>query len=225
MTSATAPPRRRRLLGVALACAVALPACGGGEPGADAAGVDDRLRVATTVAPITSIAANIGGDRVAITGIVPEGTNSHTFEPRPSVAELLAGVDVVYLNGLVLEEPTKELAEANLREGAEIVELGDRAIDEDEHLYDFSFPEEEGKPNPHLWTDPTYALEYARIIAADLSERDPEGADDYESNLEAFTAVVPPSRCSAPSRWCSPPAATMTETPPPGRRAGRPTTA
>ena len=35
--------------------------------------------------------ANIGGDRVKITGIVPEGTNSHTFEPKPSVAELLSG--------------------------------------------------------------------------------------------------------------------------------------
>jgi ABC-type Zn uptake system ZnuABC Zn-binding protein ZnuA len=146
--------------------------------------------VATTVAPITSIAANIGGDRVSITGIVPEGTNSHTFEPRPSVAELLGDVDVVYLNGLVLEEPTKELAEANLRDGAEIVELGTQAISEDEYLYDFSFPEEEGKPNPHLWTDPTYAAEYARIIAADLSERDPEGADQYAENLAAFEAII-----------------------------------
>jgi len=152
--------------------------------------VGARLAVATTVAPITSIVANIGGDRVDITGIVPEGTNSHTFEPRPSVAELLGEVDVVYMNGLVLEEPTKALAEANLRDGAEIVELGTLAIDEDEYLYDFSFPEEEGKPNPHLWTDPTYALEYAKVIAADLSERDPAGAEDYEANLGAFEEIV-----------------------------------
>jgi ABC-type Zn uptake system ZnuABC Zn-binding protein ZnuA len=149
-----------------------------------------RMVVATTVAPITSIVANIGGERVDITGIVPEGTNSHTFEPKPSVAELLASVDVVYLNGLVLEEPTKALAEANLGEGAAVVELGTLAIDEDEYLYDFSFPEEEGKPNPHLWTDPTYALEYARIVAADLAERDPEGEAYYEANLAAFEEVV-----------------------------------
>ena len=148
------------------------------------------MQVATTVAPITSIAANIGGERVDITGIVPEGTNSHTFEPRPSVAELLSRVDVVYLNGLVLEEPTKELAEANLKDGAEIVELATLSIDQEDYQYDFSFPEEEGKPNPHLWTDPTYAREYARIIAADLSERDPEGADDYDANFEAFSEII-----------------------------------
>ena len=174
-----------------------IAACGGDgedDPASAAAGPssedDSRLRVATTVAPITSIVANVGGERVDITGIVPEGTNSHTFEPRPSVAELLASVDVVYLNGLVLEEPTKELAEANLRDGAEVVELGTLAIDEEDYLYDFSFPEEEGKPNPHLWTDPTYALEYARIVAADLSERDPDGAEYYEANLDGFSEIV-----------------------------------
>src|SRR6476469_1261172 len=61
-------------------------------PTTDAA---DRLVVATTVAPITSIVDNIDGDRAEVTGIVPEGTNSHTFEPRPSVAELLSKADVV----------------------------------------------------------------------------------------------------------------------------------
>lgn len=167
--------------------ALVLSACGGDAPPSAEGG---RVQVATTVAPITSIAANIGGERVDITGIVPEGTNSHTFEPRPSVAELLSRVDVVYLNGLVLEEPTKELAEANLKDGAEIVELATLSIDEEDYQYDFSFPEEEGKPNPHLWTDPTYAREYARIIAADLSERDPEGADYYDANFEAFSEII-----------------------------------
>jgi ABC-type Zn uptake system ZnuABC Zn-binding protein ZnuA len=176
-----------------------LAGCGDDDPG-DAAGAsadpggsrsaDAEVQVATTVAPITSIVANIGGDRLEITGIVPEGTNSHTFEPRPSVAELLGRADVVYLNGLVLEEPTRQLAEANLRDGAEIVELGTLAIDEDEYLYDFSFPEEEGKPNPHLWTDPTYAEEYARIVAEDLTERDPEGAEHYAANLAAFSELI-----------------------------------
>jgi ABC-type Zn uptake system ZnuABC Zn-binding protein ZnuA len=185
---------RRRLVAPLLAAGLVLAACGDdGDEAAAAggdAGSDDKLQVATTVAPITSIVANIGGDRVSITGIVPEGTNSHTFEPKPSVAELLGSVDVVYLNGLVLEEPTRELAEANLADGAAIVELGTLAIDEDEYLYDFSFPEEEGKPNPHLWTDPTYAEAYARIVAADLSERDPDGAEHYAANLEAFSEVV-----------------------------------
>lgn len=80
------------------------------------------MKVATTVAPITSIVANVVGDRADVEGIVPEGTNSDTFEPKPSFAELLSEADVVYINGLLLEEPTKELAEENLKDGAEVVE-------------------------------------------------------------------------------------------------------
>jgi ABC-type Zn uptake system ZnuABC Zn-binding protein ZnuA len=161
--------------------------CGGGDAAPAANG---KLRIATTVAPITSIAANIGGDRVEITGIVPEGTNSHTFEPKPSVAELLSSVDVVYINGLKLEEPTKELANENLKAGAALVELGTLSIPESEYAYDFSFPKSEGKPNPHLWTDPTYALKYADTIRADLSTRDPANASYFHTNYDRFAERI-----------------------------------
>jgi ABC-type Zn uptake system ZnuABC Zn-binding protein ZnuA len=160
---------------------LALAACSSDETG------DGELKVATTVAPITSIAANIGGDRVDIEGIVPEGTNSHTFEPAPQVAELLSTADVVLINGLQLEEPTKDLAEQNMKDDAVLVELGDEVLPEEDYIFDFSFPEEDGKPNPHLWTDPTYAVEYAEVITETFSEQDPDNADYFEKNLEAFT--------------------------------------
>ena len=93
--------------------ALLIVACGGAD-GTSAATEDGRLQVETTVAPITSIVSAVGGDLVAVEGIVPEGTNSHTFEPPPSAAAVLAGADVLFVNVLELEEPTKDLAEANL---------------------------------------------------------------------------------------------------------------
>jgi ABC-type Zn uptake system ZnuABC Zn-binding protein ZnuA len=149
--------------------------------------LDGRPSIATTIAPITSIAAQIGGDRVRVTGIVSEGTNSHTFEPKPSVAELLSLADVLYVNGLGLEEPTRKLAEST---GTEIVELGTEAIPEREYAYDFSFPRSAGKPNPHLWTDPAYALKYAAIVRNDLLRRSPNDAAYFRRNYEAFAAQV-----------------------------------
>jgi ABC-type Zn uptake system ZnuABC Zn-binding protein ZnuA len=144
--------------------------------------------VATTVSPITSIAALIGGDRVRIEGIVPEGTNSHTFEPAPQVAALLSTADLIFVNGLKLEDPTMELAEANMKPGAQIIEIGNETLPESEYIYDFSFPKEEGKPNPHLWTDPLLAIDYARVIRDGLSERDPANADYFDANFTAFEA-------------------------------------
>ena len=179
-------PLRTRGVAVLGAIAVlALLATGCGDDdassGASTTARKGQLSVGTTVAPITSIAANIGGDRVKITGIVPEGTNSHTFEPKPSVAELLSTIDVLFINGLKLEEPTRDLAEANLKPGAEIVELGTKSIAQSEYAYDFSFPKSGGKPNPHLWTDPTYALKYAAVIRDELVARAAADADYFKA--------------------------------------------
>lgn len=186
----------RRMAGTSAvrACAAALPlalaACGdGGTAGADGDG-GGALRVATTVAPITSIVAAVAGDRARVTGIVPEGTDSHTFEPRPSVAELLATADVVFLNGLSLEEPVRRLAASSVRDGAQIVELGTRVLPRSEYVFDFSFPEDGGKPNPHLWTDPTYARRYAEVVGDTLAEHDPANAAYYRDNVRAFGAAV-----------------------------------
>jgi ABC-type Zn uptake system ZnuABC Zn-binding protein ZnuA len=144
------------------------------------------VQVVTTVSPITNIVQNVGGDRVSVSGIVPEGTNSHTFEPAPSDAAVMAEADIVFINGLHLEEPTLDLAEANVGDDVPLVQLADRTISEDEFIFDFSFPESEGFPNPHLWTNPLYAKEYAEIVAEELSKVDPEGADTYQENLDAF---------------------------------------
>ncbi|MDQ3897822.1 MAG: metal ABC transporter substrate-binding protein [Actinomycetota bacterium] len=180
--------RRSSVLGAVLALAALAPACGSGRA---AAGDDPaKLNVVTTVSPLTSIAANVAGDAAEVRGLVPEGANSHTFEPPPSAARTLARADVVFVNGLKLEDPTRELAAANLKKGAEIVSLGDRTIGPADYLYDFSFPREGGKPNPHLWTNPPYAKDYARIVRDTLARRDPPDAARFEANYERFAAKV-----------------------------------
>ena len=147
---------------------------------------DNRPLIATTVSPITSIAASIAGDRARIEGIVPEGTNSHTFEPSPQIAKLLSDADLILVNGLKLEDPTIDLAQSNKKDATKIVEIGTLVLPESDYIFDFSFPKEEGKPNPHLWTDPGYAIKYAGVIRDELSKLDPENASYYEENFKAF---------------------------------------
>lgn len=162
-----------------------LTACSTNSSDSSAEG-DDRPLIATTVSPITSIAASIAGDRARIEGIVPEGTNSHTFEPSPQIAKLLSDADLILVNGLKLEDPTIDLAQSNKKADTEIVEIGTLVLPESDYIFDFSFPKEEGKPNPHLWTDPGYAIKYAGVIRDELSKLDPANASYYEENFKAF---------------------------------------
>ena len=154
--------------------------------GQNSSSSNGKLSVVATVSPITNIIHNIGGDKINLVGIVPEGTNSHTFEPAPSDAKHLAQADIIFVNGLNLEEPTLKLAEANQKSGSEIVKLGELTITPDQYVYDFSFPKEAGSPNPHLWTNPIYGLKYAEIVRDTLVRRDAANADFYKANYAAF---------------------------------------
>jgi ABC-type Zn uptake system ZnuABC Zn-binding protein ZnuA len=151
-----------------------------------AATTEAKLNVVTTVAPITSIAENVGGDRIQLTGIIPEGINSHTFEPIPSDSQLLANADLVIINGLDLEIPTVKLAQANMKKGAAILSLGDKTIAESDYIFDFSFPKANGHPNPHLWLNPLYAIRYAELVRDELIRLDPKNKKIYEANTAQY---------------------------------------
>ncbi|MGL4649906.1 MAG: metal ABC transporter substrate-binding protein [Caldilineaceae bacterium] len=172
-----------------LVSACAGPAPESAAPAPDS-GSGQPLEIVTTVSPITNIAYNIGGELVRITGIVPEGVNSHTFEPAPSDAQLMANADLIFINGLKLEEPTLALAEANKSADAEIILLGEQTVTPEEYVFDFSFPAEGGSPNPHLWTHPLLSLRYAEIIRDTLVARDPANAAAYATNYDAFAARI-----------------------------------
>ncbi|MDP9441118.1 MAG: metal ABC transporter substrate-binding protein [Actinomycetota bacterium] len=174
----------RRLLPVVL-LSLLLAGCA-----AETAPDPGRLQVAATVAPITSIVSAVVGDAVDVTGLVPEGTNSHAFEPPPSMAKVLSQADVIFVNGLKLEEPTVALAEKNKAQQARIVKLGDAVLPAQDYIFDFSFPESGGKPNPHLWTDPGYAKRYAEVVRDTMVAVDPAAAASYRDNYDRFAADV-----------------------------------
>ena len=144
------------------------------------------LKVVSTVSPITSIVENIGGTRIELEGLVPEGVNSHTFAPAPSIARVISEADLIVLNGLFLEEPTLEMARANKKSEAIILSLGEQSVSKEKWQFDVTFPESGGQPNPHLWPDPLLALRYAELVQEQLAELDPANADYYSKNLDEF---------------------------------------
>ncbi len=168
-----------------------IAACGGGGASAAPSGSADRLQVVTTTTILADLVAQVGGDNVSVTSLVPKGGEVHTFDPTPSDVRRLTSADVVFINGLGLDEwladlvkdagtdaPVVELAED--LDGVTYLEGGRRGAAR-------AAAEE---VNPHLWLNAAYAAKYAQRIAEALTAADPEGAADYEAGLAEYTKVL-----------------------------------
>lgn len=149
-----------------------------------------KIKVLTTVAPITNIVKNVGGDLIDLHGLIPEGADSHTFEPVPTDVKYVSQADLILLNGLHLEAPTMTLVDANKKKSALVVKLADQTIARDEWVFDFSFPEEDGDPNPHLWLNVAHVMKYTELIRDALVRVDSGNRSAYEANATAYLAKL-----------------------------------
>jgi ABC-type Zn uptake system ZnuABC Zn-binding protein ZnuA len=151
-----------------------------------------KLNVVTSVSPITNIIKNIGGNRIELTGLVPEGVNSHTFELVPSDVIKINNADLVVIDGLGLETNIEDVAEEtrSKKQQLEILKLGDNAITPEQWVFDFSFPKEKGDPNPHLWLNVVYAMKFANLTRDKLVEMDSQNAQYYAANTDRYISLL-----------------------------------
>ena len=161
----------------------------------------------TTVAPITDMTRQVGGDHIDMHGLVPEGVNSHTFHPTPRDVRHLAAADLIILNGLYLEIPTEKLARKSAKPEATILKLGDQAVQRADWAFDFSFPKAQGHPNPHLWLNVAFAMRYVQLIRDELIRLDSTHAASYQDNAVRYLRQLDQlDQCVAKSIATIPPA-------------------
>jgi ABC-type Zn uptake system ZnuABC Zn-binding protein ZnuA len=151
-----------------------------------------KLKVITSVSPITNIAKNIGGDRIDLIGIISEGSDSHTFELVPSEVVKMNDANLVIIDGLHLEGGMEKVTDEakNKNPQLQLLKLGDNTITQDQWLFDFSFPTENGDPNPHLWLNVIYAMKFANLTRDKLIEMDTKNADYYSANADRYISLL-----------------------------------
>ncbi|HMO11176.1 MAG TPA: anchored repeat ABC transporter, substrate-binding protein [Actinotalea sp.] len=114
------------MLASVVLAAASLAACG-----AEATLVADngRLQVVTTTGLLRDLVANVGGDRVDVAAIVPDGADPHTYEPTLRDARNVVYADVAFSNYALLEEHAIiRTLDGNLRPGAVNVSLAEEAV-------------------------------------------------------------------------------------------------
>jgi ABC-type Zn uptake system ZnuABC Zn-binding protein ZnuA len=160
------------ILALALTAAALSAACGGGNKTADSG----QVKVTVTLGLFGDLVRQVGGDRVQVSALVPNGSDPHTYEPPPSQIAKLSQAKLVIMNGLDLEAGLKKVIRENASSSAIVLELA------------AGLPTLED--NPHLWLDVQNGMTYVERIRDALASVDPAGADIYRTNADRYLAEL-----------------------------------
>lgn len=180
---------RRRSLPAAVSAGLAvlaLAACSSGGGGTGGSGDGDGVAVLASFYPLQYVAQQVGGDLVDVRSLTPPGAEPHDLELSPAQVDEVGRADlVVYLSAFqaAVDEAVDANPPAHVVDAAQDTELhaaehGEEHAEDDGH--------DHGTLDPHFWLDPTRLPAVADDVAAQLSEVDPDNADAYAANAEAF---------------------------------------
>jgi ABC-type Zn uptake system ZnuABC Zn-binding protein ZnuA len=141
--------------------------------GNDGEGSDASVTAVATTTQVADFAREVGGDRVAVAGILRPNSDPHEYEPRPSDAAAIAKADVVLRSGGDLDEWLDEVVDSAGGDAKQVT-----LIDSVKRRGD----------DPHWWQDPRNAILAVAAIRDALIEVDPDGRAGYERRAAAYTA-------------------------------------
>lgn len=150
----------------------------------------EKLRVVATTNIVFDVLENVAGGLVELEALIPRGADPHVYEPSPGDLRKLTQADLVFINGVDLEEPlhptlseiSSDTVIVSLSEGLTLM-----SFNEPEHAEeDEDGDHDHGGLDPHIWLDPLNVQAWALNAADALSTIDPGRADRYLSNAGSY---------------------------------------
>lgn len=166
-----------------LAVMAAVAACQASSGSAAPPSAGAKLAVVTTTTVFGDLVANVGGDLVQVTSLVPRHADVHTFDPNPADVRAVAGARLLVMNGLGLDDWLQKTITNASATGTPLVKLG-----VDLPGVGLLPGEDPGTQNPHLWMAVPYAILYVDRIAAALEAADPANRAAYDQQATAYKA-------------------------------------
>ena len=194
--------RRFKFLPVVTLLTLLPVGCGDNSSGDTRTAGDGRLAVAAGLPPIGWIAAEIGGDRISVTTMLPEGRTPHDYSPSPRDIRIASESALFLTTGMPFEERVTRALPSSVKivdVAAGIVRIpfggcghdhGDHDLPhdhEDEHHHG---DEPTDSLDPHVWLSIRNDLTIAANIEKAFSAASPDNAAYFRANLERFTAKM-----------------------------------
>lgn len=168
-----------------LAAAFTLASCASAPDltgGSDTVEASRPLVVATS-SIVADFVGQVAGANVRVETLVPNGFDTHTYEPKPSELALLSEAALIVFADTSLNANITGIVRLS---GAEdrILDLNATALDPDDYVY----PEDGGaaSANPHTWTSPALAAKWVTPLAERIVELAPDAVDEIDANAAQF---------------------------------------
>lgn len=150
----------------------------------------DKLKVVVTNSILADMTKTIAGDKIDLHSIVPIGQDPHEYEPLPEDVEKTNNADVIFYNGINLEDGgqawfTKLVKNAQKKKNKDYFAASDGV----DVIY-LEGESEKGKEDPHAWLNLENGIIYSKNIAKQLMAKDPKNKDTYEKNLKAYVSKL-----------------------------------
>lgn len=146
------------------------------------------MKIVATTGPVAEMVRRVGGEHLAVDGLMGPGVDPHLYSPVASDVRKLAGADAIFYNGLHLEGRMTDLFEKLAHKKPTFAVTAGLESRHDKRLREP--PEFEGMFDPHVWHDPMIWSDCAADVAKKLAEFDPAHAADYQKNAEAYQAEL-----------------------------------
>ncbi len=144
-----------------------------------AAKAQSKIEVVASFSILADITAQIGGERVHVSTLVPREADAHVFQPAPQDARRIARAGAVIINGLGFEGWMERLIKA--AGGNPRIIMASQTIvplkSTDPHLRGL---------DPHAWHDVATVKSYVATIRDGLSAMDPDGQSLYRQRAQAY---------------------------------------
>ncbi len=153
-----------------------------------------KLSVSASFYPLAYLAEQVGGDKVSVTSVIPNGLEPHDFEPTPQNVIALRSTKAFIYNGNGLDTWAERL-KPELESAGVVVIAASQAVtalstveesiivvgEESGHEEESEVHEDHGAFDPHIWLDPIRARQISELIRDTYIALDPVNADYYRT--------------------------------------------
>ncbi|ALE04114.1 metal ABC transporter solute-binding protein, Zn/Mn family [Bartonella ancashensis] len=144
------------------------------------------IKTVVSFSILADIVGNIGGNHISVTTLVGPNANIHTYEPTPSDAQIIKQADIIFINGLHLENFIDRLIKASgtkaplIEASTSIIPLKAKNHTHNAHHHS------ESSLDPHAWQSITNVKTYVKNIATALCKIDQKSCKNYNKNADDY---------------------------------------